>query len=51
MLFYAAVENLGYRQLTDVWRGLAFWDLARRRRSWGEMTRRGFQTAPRDQAG
>jgi cellulose synthase/poly-beta-1,6-N-acetylglucosamine synthase-like glycosyltransferase len=51
MLFYAVVENLGYRQLTDVWRGQAFWDLARRRRSWGEMTRRGFQTSPRDQAG
>jgi len=50
MLFYAAVENLDYRQLTDVWRGQAFRDLARRRRSWGEMTRRGFQTAPRDQA-
>ena len=31
--------------LTDVWRGLAFWDLARRKRSWGEMTRRGFQTS------
>jgi hypothetical protein len=51
MLVYAAVENLGYRQLSDVWRGLAFWDLVRRRRAWGEMTRRGFQTAPTDQAG
>jgi cellulose synthase/poly-beta-1,6-N-acetylglucosamine synthase-like glycosyltransferase len=51
MLVYSALENLGYRQLTDVWRGVAFWDLARRKRSWGEMTRRGFQTAPRDQAG
>jgi cellulose synthase/poly-beta-1,6-N-acetylglucosamine synthase-like glycosyltransferase len=50
MLWYSAIENLGYRQLTDVWRGMAFWDIARRRRSWGEMQRRGFQTAPRDQA-
>jgi hypothetical protein len=49
MLGYAAVENLGYRQLSDVWHGLAFWDLARRKRSWGEMTRRGFQTAPTEQ--
>jgi hypothetical protein len=51
MLGYAAVENLGYRQLSDIWRGMAFWDLARRRRSWGEMTRRGFQTAPTEQPG
>jgi cellulose synthase/poly-beta-1,6-N-acetylglucosamine synthase-like glycosyltransferase len=50
MLRYAALENFGYRQLSDVWRGMAFWDLARRRRGWGEMTRRGFQTAPTEQA-
>jgi len=50
LLFYSAIENLGYRQLTDVWRGMGLWDLARRRRSWGEMTRRGFQTTPTDQA-
>jgi cellulose synthase/poly-beta-1,6-N-acetylglucosamine synthase-like glycosyltransferase len=49
MMGYAAIENLGYRQLTDVWRGVAFWDLLRRRRSWGDMPRRGFQTAPTDQ--
>jgi cellulose synthase/poly-beta-1,6-N-acetylglucosamine synthase-like glycosyltransferase len=51
MLAYAAAENFGYRQLTHVWGGLGLWDAVRRRRSWGEMTRRGFQTAPRDQAG
>ena len=50
MLCYAWIENLGYRQLSDVWRGLAFWDLLRRKRSWGEMTRRGF-SQPRDAAG
>lgn len=49
MLGYAAIENLGYRQLSDLWRGMAFWDLARRTRSWGEMTRRGFQAAPTEQ--
>jgi cellulose synthase/poly-beta-1,6-N-acetylglucosamine synthase-like glycosyltransferase len=49
MMGYAAIENLGYRQLTDIWRGIAFWDLLRRKRSWGDMQRRGFQTAPTDQ--
>ncbi len=49
MSAYAAVENLGYRQLTDLWRGIAFWDLLRGRKSWGDMQRRGFQTAPADQ--
>ena len=45
-----SIENLGYRQLTDLWRGVAFWDLLRgKKRSWGEMQRRGFQTAPADQ--
>ena len=47
MLWYAGIENLGYRQLSDVWRGLAFWDMLRRKRAWGEMTRRGFTEARR----
>jgi cellulose synthase/poly-beta-1,6-N-acetylglucosamine synthase-like glycosyltransferase len=51
MLWYAGIENLGYRQLSDVWRGMAFWDLLRRKRSWGEMTRRGFEAGPRGAAG
>ncbi len=37
-----AVENLGYRQLTDLWRGVAFWDLLRGKKSWGDMQRRGL---------
>ena len=49
MSAYAAIENLGYRQLTDLWRGVAFWDLLRGKKSWGDMQRRGFQTAPVDQ--
>jgi len=49
MSVYAAVENLGYRQLTDLWRGVAFWDLLRGKKSWGDMQGRGFQTAPADQ--
>ncbi|MGH3051677.1 MAG: glycosyltransferase family 2 protein, partial [Gaiellaceae bacterium] len=42
----ALAENLGYRQLVMVWRTLAFVDLARRRRGWGEMPRRGIGYAP-----
>jgi cellulose synthase/poly-beta-1,6-N-acetylglucosamine synthase-like glycosyltransferase len=42
LLVFAVLENLGYRQLTDLWRLQAFVDLARRKRSWGDMTRRGL---------
>jgi cellulose synthase/poly-beta-1,6-N-acetylglucosamine synthase-like glycosyltransferase len=42
MLGYALVENLGYRQLTNVWRLLAFVDLARGNRAWGAQVRKGF---------
>jgi hypothetical protein len=45
-LLAALAENLGYRQLVMVWRTLAFVDLARRRRGWGEMRRRGIGYAP-----
>jgi hypothetical protein len=42
LLRYAVLENFGYRQLNDFWRVQAFFDLARRRRHWGEMRRRGL---------
>jgi cellulose synthase/poly-beta-1,6-N-acetylglucosamine synthase-like glycosyltransferase len=42
MAFYAVFENLGYRQLNDLWRVLAYVDLIRRKRGWGEMTRKGL---------
>jgi cellulose synthase/poly-beta-1,6-N-acetylglucosamine synthase-like glycosyltransferase len=42
MLCLAVVENLGYRQLTDVWRVIAFADLARREKGWGVQRRRGI---------
>ena len=42
MLGYAVAENLGYRQLADVWRLQAFVDLARKKQGWGEMRRRGL---------
>lgn len=42
LLLYAIGENLGYRQLVSAWRTVAFLDLARGHRSWGEMTRQGL---------
>jgi hypothetical protein len=35
MMFFTIVENLGYRQLNDLWRVLALVDLARRKQGWG----------------
>ncbi|HEY6054358.1 MAG TPA: glycosyltransferase family 2 protein, partial [Gaiellaceae bacterium] len=43
LVAYAALENVGYRQLNDFWRVLALVDLARGRRSWGAQRRRGFR--------
>lgn len=42
LLAFTVAENVGYRQLTDVWRLLAFVDLARRKRTWGAQRRRGI---------
>jgi cellulose synthase/poly-beta-1,6-N-acetylglucosamine synthase-like glycosyltransferase len=46
MLLLSVVDNFGYRQLTSLWRALAFWDLARRKKSWGAQKRRGFSATP-----
>jgi cellulose synthase/poly-beta-1,6-N-acetylglucosamine synthase-like glycosyltransferase len=42
LLAFAVFENVGYRQLNDFWRVLAFVDLARRRHAWGAQRRRGI---------
>jgi cellulose synthase/poly-beta-1,6-N-acetylglucosamine synthase-like glycosyltransferase len=42
LLVAALSENLGYRQLNAFWRTLALVDVARRRKEWGEMPRRGL---------
>jgi cellulose synthase/poly-beta-1,6-N-acetylglucosamine synthase-like glycosyltransferase len=44
MLGYALVENLGYRQLNEVWCLTGLVDVLRRRRGWGVQRRRGFRT-------
>jgi cellulose synthase/poly-beta-1,6-N-acetylglucosamine synthase-like glycosyltransferase len=42
----ALIENVGYRQLNTVWRVLGLVDVARGRRGWGGMQRRGLGYAP-----
>ena len=43
MISCAFLENLGYRQLTAVWRIQGWWQALRGRKAvWGEMTRTGF---------
>lgn len=42
----AVVENIGYRQLLAVVRMRSWYTLGRRRRHWGEMTRKGFEPLP-----
>lgn len=42
----AVVENLGYRQLSNVWRIKGWWQFLRREQGWGAMTRKGFGGTP-----
>jgi cellulose synthase/poly-beta-1,6-N-acetylglucosamine synthase-like glycosyltransferase len=42
MLAYAVLENIGYRQLNDLWRMMALVDLARKKQGWGTIPRRGI---------
>jgi len=36
------IENLGYRQLVTYWRMKGIYDLIKRKKSWGKMTRKKF---------
>jgi cellulose synthase/poly-beta-1,6-N-acetylglucosamine synthase-like glycosyltransferase len=42
MVLYSVLENFGYRQLNDVWRVIALFDLARKKQGWGAQRRRGI---------
>ncbi|MDE2491982.1 MAG: glycosyltransferase family 2 protein [Elusimicrobia bacterium] len=42
MMFFAVVENFGYRQLTSLLRLLGIFDFLRGRRGWGRMERQGL---------
>jgi len=41
LMVYAVLENLGYRQLMAWFRVRGLWNAARRRKTWGVMTRKG----------
>ncbi len=41
-VWIALLENLGYRQLSVLWRVRAFWDFYRGNQQWGAMVRKGF---------
>ena len=51
LMLYAVGEGLGYRQLNDVWRTIAYVDIARGKKSWGAQERRGFAAADDTAAG
>ncbi|RQS61562.1 glycosyltransferase [Burkholderia sp. Bp8963] len=40
----AMIENFGYRQLNSYWRMLGWWQFLRKDKSWGVMTRVGFNS-------
>jgi cellulose synthase/poly-beta-1,6-N-acetylglucosamine synthase-like glycosyltransferase len=48
LVLWALVENLGYRQLTVLWRLRGIWKYLRGSRSWGAMERRGFTPGARE---
>src|SRR5947207_12185008 len=45
LLLFATLQNFGYRQRTVWWRLKAFWSVFRQKQAWGEMVRKGFETA------
>jgi cellulose synthase/poly-beta-1,6-N-acetylglucosamine synthase-like glycosyltransferase len=46
LLAWAVLENLGFRQMTVVWRLRGLWKYLRGRTDWGSMERKGFQRVP-----
>lgn len=43
LFWFSILENLGYRQLTTLWRFRGLWQYLLGDQSWGEMSRKGFQ--------
>jgi cellulose synthase/poly-beta-1,6-N-acetylglucosamine synthase-like glycosyltransferase len=48
LVVWAVLENLGYRQLTVVWRIRGIISFIRGKKSWGKMNRKGFKSADED---
>jgi hypothetical protein len=45
LVVWAVLENLGFRQLTVWWRLRGVFSYLRGKKSWGKMTRKGFESA------
>ena len=48
LLFWVMLENLGYRQLTVIWRLRGLVKFLLGRKDWGKMERRGFSAIDAD---
>jgi cellulose synthase/poly-beta-1,6-N-acetylglucosamine synthase-like glycosyltransferase len=46
LFWWALIENMGYRQLTVLWRLRGLWKFVLGRKDWGAMERKGFQAVP-----
>jgi cellulose synthase/poly-beta-1,6-N-acetylglucosamine synthase-like glycosyltransferase len=44
MLYYAVLENFGFRQLSSWWRVTGFFSSLKKPKGWGKMVRKGFAT-------
>ncbi|MFC1481757.1 HEAT repeat domain-containing protein [Candidatus Neomarinimicrobiota bacterium] len=42
MIFYAIIENFGFRQISSFWRFTGFINSMKRPKGWGKMVRKGF---------
>ena len=51
LLWWAMLENLGYRQMTVYWRLRGLWKFMRGRKDWGVMERKGFRPLAAPTAG
>ncbi|MFC1746807.1 hypothetical protein ACFLZR_00545, partial [Candidatus Neomarinimicrobiota bacterium] len=46
MLYYAILENFGFRQLSSLWRVTGFINSLKKPKGWGKMVRKGFTAKP-----
>lgn len=46
LVWYAVIENFGFRQLLSFWRVSGYISAMRRPKGWGAMSRKGFAAAP-----
>lgn len=42
LIFYAIIENFGFRQLVSFWRVVGYFNSMKKPKGWGKMVRKGF---------